>query len=184
MEITYHIKAVFRCVYLLNGAFVEKADDFVYNGTEPLYITVLPLNAHHLPYTVKISAFNALSNEHLISIYRLPENNCYIKLAARYNYVYSTEHRETPDKLGFVESFFLDVRHGNLVSARAKMTENLSKTIDDEALKAFFDDYTDIIENTVCEKIEGSWFLIDKSDNGVPFRFEIKDGLIDDIMQI
>ena len=184
MEITYHIKAVFRCVYLLNGAFVEKADNFTYSGDEPLYITVLPLNAHHLPYTVKVSGFGALSNEHLISIYRLPENNCYIKLAARYNYVYSTEHRETPDKLGFVEGFFLDVRHGNLVSARAKMTDNLSKTIDDTALRAFFDDYTDIIENTVGKKLPDSYFLIDKSDKGVLFRFEIKDGLIDDIIQI
>ncbi len=184
METIFHIKAAFRCVYLLNGVFVEKADDFKYDDAQPLYITALPLNAHHLPYTVKISSLTALSNEHLVSVYKLPEHNCYVKLAARYNYVYSTEHRETPDKLGFVESFFLDIRHGNLSSARAKMTQNLSSTIDDESLRAFFDDYTDIIENCVGGNTDDSYFLIDKSDAGALFRFEIKDGLIDDIVQI
>ena len=99
METVFHIKSAFRCVYLLNGVFVEKADDFKYDAASPLYITALPLNAHHLPYTVKISGLAAQSNEHLVSVYKLPEHNCYVKLAARYNYVYSTEHRETQFKL-------------------------------------------------------------------------------------
>ena len=184
METVFHIKSAFRCVYLLNGVFVEKADDFKYDAASPLYITALPLNAHHLPYTVKISGLAAQSNEHLVSVYKLPEHNCYVKLAARYNYVYSTEHRETPDKLGFVESFFLDIRHGNLSSARTKMTQTLSASIDDESLREFFDDYTDIIENNVSKNLPDSFFLIDKNDVGALFRFEIKDGLIDNIVQI
>ena len=183
METVFHISAAFRCVYLLNGVFVEKADDFKYDDCRPLYITALPLNAHHLPYTVKISGLVAQSNEHLVSVYKLPQSNCYIKLAARYNYVYSTEHRETPDKLGFVEGFFLDIRHGNLSSARTKMTENLSSSIDDESLRAFFEDYTDIIDAAVVGKPKGNFFLIDKNDVGAPFRFDIKDGLIDNIVQ-
>ena len=77
----------------------------------------------------------------------------------------------------------IDIRHGNLSSARTKMTENLSSSIDDESLRAFFEDYTDIIDAAVVGKPKGNFFLIDKNDVGAPFRFDIKDGLIDNIVQ-
>ena len=184
MENVLHIKPGFKCVFLLNGSFVEKADSVRYDDAEPLYITALPLCAWHLPYTVKILGAEVLSNEQLASVYRLPERHLYVKLSPRYNYVYSVFRREEPCKSGFAEDFFFDVRRGDLNSARKKMTPELGASIDDGSLRTFFDDYTDIIENSLNRNLPDTYFLIDKNDSGILFRFDIKNGLIDDILQI
>ena len=77
METIMHIFASFKSVYLLNGSFVEKADSFKYGASEPLYITVFPLSAHCIPFTVKILNGAALCNGHLCSVYTLEENRYY-----------------------------------------------------------------------------------------------------------
>jgi hypothetical protein len=185
METVLHIKAAFKCVYLLNGAFVEKADSVRYRAGEPVYITALPLNAHHLPYTVKVFGGKALSNEHLANVYTLGGGRCFVKLSPRYNYVYSTNHRERPNTRDDIESFFLSVKRGDLAAARALLTKDLSASIDDGSLSAFFDEYTDIIEDKFTAHAEPNrYYLIDKNDCGAPFSFDLKDKLIDNITQI
>ncbi|MDR2202043.1 MAG: hypothetical protein LBP26_04695 [Clostridiales bacterium] len=184
METVIHIRAAFKCVYLLNGAFVENADAVRYDDREPIYITALPLSAHHLPYTVKALGGAALSNPELASIYTLPERHYYVKLAPRYNYVYSPEHRETAPARTLTESFFFNVKGLRPKLAREALTPSLSQSIDDAALKSFFDGYVDIIENTLTGNPPNGWFLIDKLNKGSLFVFEMKDGLIDNIVQV
>jgi len=81
------IKTDFKCVFLLNGTFSEKADGFLYPKKEPLYITVLPLNAYLLPYTVKLLGAKTLENESLCASFSRGDKT-YIKLIPRYNNIY------------------------------------------------------------------------------------------------
>jgi hypothetical protein len=184
MEIVLHIRADFKCVYLLNGSFVENADAVKYGGGEPIYITALPLNAHFLPYTVKVLNGRALSNEPLASVYSLGQNNYYVRLRPRRNYVYSSEHREAPVKRGGAEGFFFKVKCGDLSGAREHLTDALNASIDDGALRAFFDEYTDILHNTFTAGPPSSYFLIDGGGAGTPFNFVMNGKLIDNIVSI
>ncbi len=185
MECVIHIKTGFKSVFLLNGSFVEKADSFSYNIKEPLYITVLPLSAHLLPYTVKILGSKTLSNESLCSVYTLAPARFLIKLAPRYNYVFSPEHSvncDTPRTEA--ESFFHYVKSGKLSLARELMTKPLSESIDDESLRAFFDGFTDIVKNEYLMKSSPhSYFLIDPEGKATLFEFVTEGRFIDNIMQ-
>jgi len=180
-----HIKTDFATVYLLNGTFSEKADGFSYPKNEPLYITVLPLSAHLLPYTVKIVGAKAIENAQLcVSFFK--ENFTYVKLLPRYNYVYMAKeassmqvNSSTPERL------FNAVRGKNFALAKKYLSQNLIETIDDAALEAFFDPYNAIVKDEF-NKVElvaigENYYLIDKDLNGTLFSFEIFDGLIDNI---
>ena len=59
------IKTEFESVFLLNGVFSECLKPFLYPINEALYITVLPLEAQLLPYTIKTIGAKALCNPSL-----------------------------------------------------------------------------------------------------------------------
>jgi len=183
------IKTDFRCVFLLNGTFSENADGFLYSKKEPLYITVFPLNAHLLPYTIKFLGAKALENELLSNSFSF-EDKTYIKLLPRYNYVYtankvgnSTELPSTPERL------FAAVKASDFDLSKKYLSQNLLSTIDDNGLEAFFEGYTAIVKDDFKSKNKNAqqsmgedYFLINDKNEGTKCSFEIFDGLVDNIV--
>lgn len=184
MEIYFHLESEFKCVYLLNGAFSEKAESFKYSAAEPIYVTCLPLEAQYIPYTVKIFAGRALSNEQLCRVYTLKDGHFYVKLLKRYSYVYSPLNVPAPDDGGIAKRLFTAVKKRRMDNARELMSEGLKATIDDSALSAFFSDYHDLVEDKFLGGEKNRCYLIDDDNKGTPFRFLIKGGLIDDITEL
>ena len=186
MECKIFIKADFSSVFLLNGTFCEKVDNFNYDCSNPLYITVLPLSAHLLPYTVKILKGKVLNNDTLCACFSNQER-LFIKLMPRYNYIYNSSKNETPIGDSITEKLFKAVKNNNLISARKLLTASLNESIDDPALNAFFADYTAIVKDDFTKadlhSNTNSYYLIDSNNNGSLCRFEMRDGLIDNILQ-
>lgn len=180
MEIMLHIKSEVNAVLLVNGTFVERADAVRCNSAEPVYLTLLPLEAIYLPYTVKLLGAKPLTNTALCSVYDVGGDRFLVRLKGRYNYVYSpasaaSEHGET----GLVPRFFRAVKDGSFAAARACMTNELSATVSDEALADFFEEYCDVAENVYTS--EGGWFLLKKDGQGARFTVQMRSGLIDNI---
>lgn len=184
MESVIYIKTSYKSVFLLNGTFVEKVEGLKYNFKEPLYITVLPLCAQFLPYTVKILGTKILANDSLCAVYSLPPDKLLIKLAPRYNYVYTPEHKENPSPKKEAEIFFFKLKSGNLSAAREMLTPPLNDSIDDDSLRGFFDDFSDIVKNDYTDKSNSTYYLIDKENKGVLFEFVMDGYLIENIIQV
>lgn len=177
-----HIKTDFPCVFLLNGTFTEQADSFNYNTANPIYVTTLPLEAHLLSYTVKIAGSKPLYNENLCSVF-CDGDHMYIKLAKRSSYIYSSVKHNTATT-ATAEEFFNRIKKGQLQGARALLSSELSNSVDDASLQAFFDGYTAIIKNEYSKNPHSNeFYLIDNLGNGTKFVFSLKDNLIDDITE-
>lgn len=186
MNVNLHIKSDFSAVYLVNGVFIEKADRLVIRKDEVTYVTVLPLSAALLPYTVMVAGGRVRNNEELCRIFALTDKELVMRLAARYNYVYSSEPRSAHgDKpLTLAQRFFSAAISGDVSSARRFMTPGLSAATDDASLAAFFDGYDEIIVNDgYIPAAPHSYFLIDRNGKSTLFTFVMKDNLIDDIIE-
>lgn len=184
MKIRYSVASEFDCVYLINGAFNERAENVEYPAMSPLYVTALPLKAVLLPYTVRLLAGKATGNADLAQCYEVAPDHFLVRLKERHNYVYSPAHAQaiTPEK-GLAPAFYRAVKSGDLESARRMMTKELSDAVDDESLAAFFAPYSDIVENRFSD-LSGGFFLINKNTlKGEPFSFEVSGERISDIMQ-
>ena len=185
MKIFYSLRAEFECVYLINGAFNENPKAVQYPAMSPLYVTLLPLKAVLLPYTVKLLAGKAVSNGDLAECYEVAADHYAAVFRERHNYVYSPAHVTSamPEK-GLAPAFYRAVKAGDLETARHMMTKDLSESIDDDSLTAFFSPYCNIVENRFSD-LSGGFFLINKSSmKGEPFDFEISGERISDISQI
>ncbi|MCL2555906.1 MAG: hypothetical protein FWE03_02650 [Firmicutes bacterium] len=180
MDINLQIKPQFEAVFLINGKFCE-ISNIIFKNNDVVYITVLPLEAFMLPYTIKLIGGKVRSNTDLASCYSLSSNEYYLSLKPRYNYVYTISKAQQPlnNQQSIIEKFFYFVLKGRLCLARECLSDELSKSISDEDLAAFFDGYDDIIKN---EKKDGEYYLI-AENKGVLFWFEIVDGLIDNIVE-
>lgn len=186
MNINLHIKSAFPAVYLINGIFVENADKLVIRPNEVTYVTVFPLSAALLPYTVKLAGGKARCNEELCSVFSLTPDNLLVRLRPRYNYVYSTKSGDFPraNRDETVTSFFDCIMKKDMASARKYLTESLSSSIDDASLASFFNGYEDIVANDGYVSADPDcYFLIDKSGKSSLFSFSLKHGLIDDITE-
>lgn len=186
MNINLHIKNDFPAVYMLNGVFIESGRRIVIRRDEVTYVTVLPLSAALLPYTVKLAGGKARCNEELCRVFTLTENDLVLRLSPRYNYVYSPEPQNSAVERSsaLVPRFFAAVVSKDLQNARKFLTQGLASTIDDASLTAFFSDYDDIIANDgYVPAAPNSYFLIDKEGKAALFTFSLKDNLIDDITE-
>lgn len=184
MKVMLHLKTEFETVFMINGVFVEDARTVKHDSQQALYITVLPLNAALLPYTVKLSGLKAASNTELCKTITLAENDLLIYLSPRYNYVYSAKPINNIKPNDSVEQFFDMIKRGDVKNARLLMTEELSLSVTDEGLKDFFADYENIIYNDgYIEKSGNTYFLLNEKGNGTLFDFIVKDNLIDNIAE-
>ena len=180
------IKADFPAVYTINGTFIEKADKLNVRRDEAIYITVLPLSAALLPYTVKFAGGKIHNNDELCRVYEVGEHRYIIKMQARYNYVYSpTPHKNPTERENeLIPRFFAAAVNNETDSARKCLTSGLNSTVNDEALREFFDGYEEIMPNDgFTAAPDNSWYLIYKSGKATLFSFAIKNGLIDDIIE-
>ncbi|MCL2234800.1 MAG: hypothetical protein FWC11_04165 [Firmicutes bacterium] len=187
--ITFHVKSDFKCVYLLNGSFVENPNAVKYSSAEPLYVTALPLSAHLMPYTVKILGKKVLENSELVSVFSVSDERAIVYLRPRYNYVYNRKKIATLNEHDFVESFFYSVKKGNLIKAREAMTLSLMEKVNDENLSAFFADYHFCLkDNFFGEKNDKNekknvYLLIDSENTAHSFQFVLESGKIHDIVE-
>lgn len=185
MKIFYSVRAEFECVYLINGAFNENPKAVQYSAMSPLYVTLLPLKAVLLPYTVKLLAGKAASNAELCDCYEVAPDHFAAVFKQRHNYVYSPAHTTSAlPESGVAPAFYRAVKSGDPDKARRMMTRELSESIDDDALTAFFAPYCNIVENRFSD-LSGGFFLINKTTlKGEAFEFEITNGRIADIEQL
>ena len=86
------------------------------------------------------------------------------------------------------ERLFRLVKQKSYPLARKLLSANLSESVDDDGLAAFFVDYTAIFpadfaakENTY--KSKNAFYLVTAEGNGTLFYFESADGLIDNIVE-
>ncbi len=182
MKIKYSIEAEFETVWLINGVFREDAGVTEYPALSPLYVTALPLKPLLLPYTVRLLDGKATSAADLADSFEVAEGRYAVRLKARHNYVYSPVHTLTAEGgKGVVPDFYRAVRSGDTAEARRLMTKELSDSVDDESLIAFFAPYSDIVANRFAD-LSGGFFLIDRATGkGEPFDFDIVRERINDI---
>lgn len=162
MEHVYYPRFSRGAVFLINGSFVEKPGAVPYDDSEPLYITVLPLSAVLLPYTVKLLKGKAAENNLLCDCYEIEKGHTLCLLKPRHNYVYAPPAAPEPVHGGGVfEAFFALVKQGKTVEARRHMTPELSASLSDEGLTEFFSEYEALCENTFTPS--GGYLLLGKS---------------------
>jgi len=185
MNITLHFSAEFETCYLANGLFAESAEKISYPKDEAIYITVLPLSAVHLPYTVKLIGGFAVTNKNLCKTFILPRSNYVVKLMPRFNYVYSPSSDASHSiESNLVSRFFTFIKSKDWGNARQVMTEDLSSSLTDNALMNFFEEYTDIIENKYLSSESHVYFFANEDSSCIPYRFSLIDGLIDNIQEV
>ena len=167
-------------VLLLNGSFVQSATSVRYDSDDPLFVTVLPLSAAYLPYTVQIVDGKAVSNADLAVCCDMGGGHRYVELKPRYAYVYSPSSPSTVKTSVSLPSQLLEfVKEGNFSAARLLMTKRLSEAISDEALREFFGGAVAVRENIYTPR---KGYLLVKSDGTAPYcDVSMRDGLIDDI---
>ncbi|MDE7394570.1 MAG: hypothetical protein K2M95_00405, partial [Clostridiales bacterium] len=133
MEILYHF-VYDNSVLLLNGSFVQYANAVRYTAEDPLFVTVLPLSAAFLPYTVELLDGKARSNENLALCCDMKGGHKYVELKPRYAYVYSPNEKFTPAPSSSTPARFLSlVREGKFEAARLLRSPSLSETLTDGA---------------------------------------------------
>lgn len=184
MSILLHFEALFETVYSVNGIFLENAVKINYPTNQAIYVTVFPLKAQLLPYTIKLIGGKVVLNKELCDVVALPFDNYFVRLHPRHNYVYSPQSRKNDASLDLVESFYQNVKKGNLSTARTLMTDDLNKCIEDDGMVAFFKEFVDIVPNKFFDDLPGSGYFMVTSDRQCAlYIFDIVDGLIDNIRQ-
>ena len=168
-------------VLLLNGSFVQSASTVRYDADEPLYVTVLPLEAAYLPYTALVLGGKAVTNTSLALCYSMGGGHYYIELKPRYAYVYSNAVKHRASVSASVPARLLEfVREHNFTAARSLLCDSLSESVSDEAIADFFDGVISVRENIYTP--EKGWLLI-KSDLTAPrCDITLKNGLIENII--
>ena len=173
----------FDTVYLINGKFAENPKSIILSDKEATYITVLPLSAALLPYTVLLTGKRIASNNALCSLIRCNFGEV-LMLAPRYNYIYSGQEANFPLGESVVEKFFSAVTLKKVDEARRYLSPSLSDSVNDEALCSFFDGYSYILPCSKFNKRENSFLLVDEQKNATVFVFSLKCGLIDDVTEL
>lgn len=179
MECIYHFVSV-GSVLLLNGSFVQSAVSVRYNADEPLFVTVLPLDAAYLPYTAELLNGKAVTNQSLAVCCDMGDGHYYVELKPRGAYVYSPQTRTVPIYSDAVSQFLGFVQNKNYAAARSMMSGELSESVSDDALADFFNDVLYIRENIFTPQ---KGYLLIKQDGTAPrCEIEIKNGLIENIV--
>lgn len=179
MESVYHFVS-YSSVLLLNGSFVQSAVSVRYNDSEPLFVTVLPLEAAYLPYTVEFLNGKAVTNSALALCCDMGEGHYYAELKPRCAYVYSPAPPAQAASGDPMAQFLGFVQSGNFTAARSMMCAELSESVSDEALADFFTGVACIRENVYTPE---KGYLLIKQDGTAPrCDIALKNGLIENII--
>lgn len=181
MESVYHFVSP-NSVLLLNGSFVQTAAAVRYEKSEPLFVTVLPLDAALLPYTVEIIAGKAVHNAALATCCDLGNEHYYIELRPRCAYVYSPANIPPVASAASVPAQLLAfVQSGNFAAARSMLSPALGESITDDALADFFEGVTAVRENTFTP--QKGWLLLKDNGTASVCRIDFVNGLIENITE-
>lgn len=171
------LKTEYPAVFTVNGSFTEAKRALSLRRDEVYFITVFPLEASLLPYTVKITNMRVCNNSNLAVLCQLNKNEYLLRLQPRYGYVFAPSTNKQTDDDDIAVRFFRLIKGDELATARTLLSETLSKSISDGALSDFFDGFDDIY-------FDGKeYFLIDTSGKSHRYSFEIKHNLIDDVSE-
>ncbi len=187
MEVFYHFECFFPAVFTVNGVFFESITKLKAEPSDSLFITVFPLDAVYLPYTVRLGGGEAFANAALTKIVRLRENRFLVRFLPRFNYVYSPVRHEPANRNGsVVKRLFEAVKERDLTAARSLLTEELSASVDDNSLLEFFDGYEDMVDNNgYVSACKDSFFLVPESGKVAElFKVRLKNGLIDNLEEV
>lgn len=188
MEIFYHFDCSFPAVFFVNGVFFESVKKLKSEFADSLYITVLPLDALYLPYTVRLGGGEVFANRALTDLYKLRENRYYARFLPRFNYVYTPrKHESAPIGGKPIKQLFAAVKQNDLPKARSLLTPSLSASVDDNSLLSFFDGYCDIVENDgYVGGAHDTFFLIpdEHSEVAALFKAIYSGGLLDNIEEL
>lgn len=168
MDITITLLPETDSVYLMNGRFFE-GDVFTTTSDTVIYLTVLPLDARYMSYTVKLIGHKCDSE--LALNCKLGDNEYAIKLGRRF-FVYSPQHSNVPEDV--CSQFFYYVKGKHFGFARDLLSAGLSG-LNEQELTAFLDGYTDLI------RVKNKYYAVDKGGVGHLCIFAYKDGKIDNI---
>ena len=171
MDINIMLLPEVECVYLIDGRFFE-GDLITTSPENVVYLTVLPLDARFMPYTIKLMGHKAVNSDALALSCKLGERSYALRLSKRY-FIYSQEHKNEPDDL-FCK-FFYYVKGKHFGFAFDMLSKGLSSGLNDAELEAFLNDYIELI------KVRDEYFAVDKKGVGHKCIFAIKDGKIDNI---
>ena len=183
MRIMYAFVPHFECVTLINGAFNERPAALSYPSASPLYITLLPLRAMLLPYTVRLIGGKVASNAELARSFEAGADRYIITFDERHNYVYSPRTPVTHPPTDPAERFFRAVKSGDVGLARGMMTKELSESVTDEALADFFSPYSYIAPNPYSD-IRATHFLAPSEGRAEGFVFAFDGSLLADIEEL
>lgn len=167
-------------VLLLNGSFVQTAVSVRYDSREPLFVTVLPLDAANLPYTVELVDGKAVTNSSLAVCCDMGENHRYVELKPRSAYVYSPSTPLPAASTAAPAHFLSLIREGNYSAARELMSKSLSESVTDRALADFFDGVTAVRENVYTP--ERGYLLIKTDGTAQKCDIEMRGGIIENIV--
>lgn len=174
-----HIQSEFDCIYSINGEFFERADSLTMSEFDVVYITVFPLKASLLPYTVKLNGAENIRSD-LVRGTRLSSEHYLLLLSPRYITVYGSA-KKAPPPLNPITRLYADVKSGNIDGAYAMLSAELRASIDKNVLADFFADSERIAE---CPWESGNkFYLIDKNGNAKLCLYTVKDEFIDDIQE-
>lgn len=187
MDVIYHFDCTFPAVFTVNGVFFESLAKLKSGFGDSLYITVFPLDAIYLPYTVRLGGGEVFANSTLTVMYMLKKEHYYVRLLPRFNYVYSpVRHEPLRRGTSAARRLFEALKEKDVAAARAMLTSELSASVDDKSLLEFFDGYRDLVENNnYISGIGESFFLIpDSGECATLFKVDSQNGLIDNIGEV
>lgn len=169
----------FETVFLLNGAFSQNGAIKI-KDKETLYLTVFPLSAMLVPYTVKIVGRKVSSNAKFCSIYSLDDEIDIAVLRPRNILVYTPQRQNNETRLPV--KLFRTVKNKRIAAARLLMSKELNDSIDDDSLCSFFEEFSDIVPASLIDKSD-KFILCRKDGSASYYDFVYKNGLIDDISE-
>ncbi len=179
MESVLHIVSP-HSVLLLNGSFVQSAAAVRYEQNEPLFVTVLPLDATFLSYTVELLGGKAVCNQSLVTCCDMGGGHHYIELKPRSAFVYAPGIPPVVESSVSVPAQLLRfVRDGNFDAARSMMTQSLRDSLSDEALSDFFDGVFAVRENVYTP--QKGYLLLKTDGTATQCVFEMHGGLIENV---
>lgn len=183
MEANLFLKSVTDAWFLVNGKLVENGSGVSVERDQAVCVTVFPVNPALLPYSARIIDRSVSPDNALVSVVEVGQNCAVALFDSRYECVFSPEsYKKTPVFCdGLVCEFFWMVKSGDVDGARAMMTEELSASVDDSALSAFFDGYKSIFKADFLPGERNSYMLVTDDDHIAPLSVVLVGDKIDDV---
>lgn len=161
----------YESVFLINDRLFD-GESFFSTENTVTYVTVLPLNAVYLPYTVKLVGSIVVSNQSLALSCKIDENEYALRLGSR-QHVYSPSHISLMGDICIKFFYLIKGKHFGLASEL--MSDSLKAGLGESELIAFFEGFSHMINS------KGKYYAVDKQGVGHICTFCVSDGKIDDV---